>query len=264
MGERFQTWISYGTNGQNIFGMHLQWCWGHFSVIRAHQLIRYLDGARQNAFNPFGLGEYGRLGGSSFDGRREDLYLLRALTEINTVSASLVPGHDLIAEENEHQQWQFEEGKLKTFPSTIKIDPLTYDNNHGFLVIKATEHEVKYAFCKSADELKPISAAQYLNSYRSEIKKLDEPHKKALNAIKEDLKEYSVLSKEELTQIFDREYDKKLNIENYQVPERKLSRQESLSDVLKEAASRIEQAQQAPPDERIQDKTTKNREGRSR
>ncbi|MBR3690199.1 MAG: hypothetical protein IKL97_03765 [Eggerthellaceae bacterium] len=249
MGQRFQAYVNYGkTNepgspGDNLFAMHLQWCWGHFAIIRAHQLIDFLNGTRDQMFNPFGLGEHSRVGGMSFDGRREDLYLLRALTEINTVSSSIVPGHDLMVEENDFHKWEYEEGKLKNFPDTIKMDPLVQDNNDGFLVIQATEKEIKYAFCKDVSEIEPVSASEYLREYRSEMSEFDAKERVTIETMVESIEQHPLLTKTEMEQIFDREYDKKLNIEGYKEPERKLSRSESLSEVVKEAKDRAKQQQ---------------------
>ena len=59
----------------------------------------------------------------------------------------------------------------------------------------------------------------------------------------EDLERYPLLTKEEMTRIFDREYDKKLNIEGYKEPERKPRKEKSLHDVVKEARERAERQQ---------------------
>lgn len=84
--------------------------------------------------------------------------------------------------ENDIHKWEYEEGKLKSFPDTINMDPL--------------------------------------------------------------------LTKEEMEQIFDREYDKKLNIEGYKEPVRKLKRNKSLNDVVREAKDRISKQQPSPGGQR--------------
>lgn len=258
MGERSQIYVNYGKPdfpggpGENLFAMHLQWCWGQFSVIRAHQLVNFLDGAKDNAFNPFGLGEESRLGGMSFDGRREDLYLLKALTEINTVSSSIVAGHDLVAEEHGHDKWRLERDEISRIPSTIKMDPLAQDNNHGFLVVQATEDGVKYAFCKDVSAIEPISASEYLKDYQDEWSSFEPTDRATIVGMVQNLETYPLLTKEEMAQIFDREYEKKLNIEGYQEPKREMRRHEPLSDLLMEAKSRLreiqaEQSEAKPP-----------------
>lgn len=271
MGQRFQIYVNYGKTdetgkvGGNLFAMHLQWSWGHFSSIRAHQLVDFLDGARQNAFNPFGLGEYGRLGGNSFDGRREDLYLLRALTEINSVFSSIVEGHDLMAESHENDEWLFRQGDIASVPNTIQLNPLEMDNDDGFLVIQATESEVKYAFCRDTSAIEPIDASEYMDAYRSELQNLDDKTRTKVEAIVESLKGYPLLTKDEMERIFEKSYDKKLNLENYQEPEREMSRHEPLNEVVAEAKTRTDKRPQAPLDEQTQNQNAKKqRDERSR
>ncbi len=250
MGQRFQCYVSYGKQdepgkpGDNLFAMHLQWCWGPFAIIRAHQLVDFLDGARENRFNPFGLGECSQVGGMSFDGRREDLYLLKALTEINTVSSSIVAGHNLMVEAHGTHKWLLEQDEISSIPSTIKMDPLAQDNNDGFLVIQVTPDEVKYAFCKDTSALEPIDASEYLNPYRGELERFDGDDRTTVEMMVEILKDYPLLTKDEMSQIFNREYDKSLNIEGYKEPERKLSRHEPLSEVVKEARNRTSEKNQ--------------------
>lgn len=252
MGQRFQAYVNYGKSdepgkpGDNLFAMHLQWCWGQYAIVRAHQLVDFLDGARENIFNPFGMGEHSRIGGSSFDGRRQDLYILRALTELNTVAATTVPGHDLMVEEIDHQNWLLKQGELKSIPTAIKLNPLMQDNNDGFLVIKATKDEIKYAFCRDTSAIEPVSAAEYLKGYEGEWWDYDAKTRGRIESMVEDLEKYPLLTKEEMTKIFDREYDKKLNIEGYKEPDKKLSKQKSLHDVVKEAKERAEKQQPSP------------------
>lgn len=263
MGQRFQTYVNYGNEGENLFAMHLQWCWGQFAIIRAHQLVDFLDGAKENIFNPFGLGEHSRVGGMSYDGRREDLYLLKALTEINTVSSSIVAGHDLMEEDHNFDKWRFEDGKIASIPRTIHMDPLAQDNNDGFLVIQATAKEIKYAFCKDTSEMKPVSASEYVKGYRGEWQNFDAKDRATIESMVENLEGYPLLTKGEMEQIFNREYDKKLNIENYKEPEPEPKRNEPLSEIVKEAKDRIEKAQQPPIDEQA-NKQTKPRNEPSR
>ena len=269
MGERWQAYVNYGksnepgTPGDNLFAMHLQWCWGEGSVVRAYQLVHFLDGTRENIFNPFGLGEHSHVGGRSWDGRREDLYILKALTELNTVASSIVPGHDLMVEANDMHKWLVEEGRLKRFPGTIKMDPLAQDNNHGFLVVQATKDEVKYAFCSDAYDIEPISASEYLRAYKGEWWDYDEETRSKIEEMVEDLERRPLLTREEMTQIFEREYDKKLNIEGYKEPDLKLNRQEPLSDVVKEAKDRVGK-QQPALDGQSKEQDNKKRDDRVR
>jgi len=250
MGQRFQVYVNYGKAeepdkpGGNLFAMHLQWSWGPFSVIRAHQLVSFLDNAREYRFNPFGLGECSQVGGSSFDGRREDLYLLKALTEINLVSCSLVAGHDLMEEAPGYDKWRLEQDKLRRIPKTIEMDPLAQDNNDGFLVVQAAEHEVRYAFCKDASAIEPVSAAEYLKGYRDDLDRWEPQDRATVEAMVEDLDGYELLSKEDIEQIFQKHYDKKLNIEGYQEPERQPHRHEPLREVMGEAKDRAQTKQQ--------------------
>lgn len=264
MGERFQLYLNYGktkepgTPGENLFGMHLQWAWGHHVIARAHQLVHFLEGARGDMFNPFGLGEHSRVGGSSFDGRREDLYILKALTELNTLESTLVPGHDLMEEMNDLHEWLVEEGRLEHFPDTVKLDPLAQDNNSGFLTIQATKDEVKYAFCSDACDIEPISASEYLRGYQDEWWNIDEETRGKVEEMVEELERHPLLTREEMKQIFEREYDKKLNIEGYKKPDLKLGRHEPLNDVVKEAKDRVEK-QQPSLDGQSREKDTKKR-----
>lgn len=240
MGQRFQAYVNYGDKGDNLFAMHLQWCWGAFSVIRAHQLVSYLDAARQDKYNPFGLGEQSDVGGLSFDGRREDLYLLQALTEINTVSKSIVEGIDLMQEQNDFHEWRFKEGKISSFPSTVQIDPLAQDNNDGFLVIQATEKEVKYGFCRNVCGMEPVSAGEYLAGYPQMIDRWDDKDKAEVLSMVKDLEGYPLLTKDEMQQIFDKTYDKKLNIENYEPP-KQIKRTQPLAELTSVAKDRAAQ-----------------------
>ncbi len=261
MGQRFQCYVSYGKQdepgapGENLFAMHLQWCWGPYSIIRAHQLVNFLDGARENTFNPFGLGDRSEVGGMSFDGRREDLYLLRALTEINNVSASIVEGHDLMAEEHGTHKWLLEQDEISSIPSTIKMDPLAQDNNDGFLVIQTTPDEVKYAFCKDVSAIEPVNASEYMKGYPDDMDRWPVTDRVTVEAMVEELDQRPLLTKGEIEQIFDREYDKSLNIEGYKEPERKPSRHEPLSEVVKEAKSRASQSQPSEDVKKAVDKS---------
>ena len=264
MGERFQAYVSYGksnepgTPGGNLFSMHLQWAWGHHAVARAYQLVHFLEGSRGDMFNPFGLGEHSRVGGSSFDGRRNDLYILKALTELNTLESTLVPGHDLMEEMNELHEWLVEEGRLARFPDTIKMDPLAQDNNHGFLTIQATKDEVKYAFCSDVCDIEPISASEYLRGYLDDWWNIDEETRLKVEEMVEELERHPLLTREEMKQIFGREYDKKLNIEGYKEPDLKLSRNAPLGEVVKEAKGRAEK-QQLPLDGQPKEKDSMKR-----
>lgn len=216
MGQRFQVYVNYGPNSEHLFAMHLQWCWGAGSAIRAHQLVTYLEAARQSYRSTFGLGGRGDVGEGSYDGRREDLYVLKALTEINTVTKSIVEGHDLMQEENDIDKYCFEEGRISAFPNAIQIDPSLEDNDDGILVIQATGECVKYAFSKHVYEIKPVSASEYVAGYPPETDKWSERERKEFLQMLEELKEFELLTEEEIEQIFARPYDKKLNIENYQ------------------------------------------------
>ncbi|MBR5260483.1 MAG: hypothetical protein IKV48_08485 [Eggerthellaceae bacterium] len=252
MGQRFQVYASYGKQdepgkpGDNLFAMHLQWCWGPYAIIRAHQLTSFLDGAKENAFNPFGLGELSRVGGTSFDGRREDLYLLRALTEINNVSASIVEGHDLMAEEHNTHKWRFEQNKITSIPSTIKVDPLAQDNDDGWLVVQATPSQVKYAFCRDVSAIRPVRASAYMKEYSNDMDGWPTTDRVTVEAMVEDLDQRPLLTKSEIEQIFEREYSKSLNIEGYREPDKKLIKQKPLDDVVKEAKERAEKQRESP------------------
>ena len=251
MGQRFQCYVNYGKQkapgepGENLFAMHLQWCWGQYSIVRAHQLVDFLDGARGDIFNPFGMGEHSRVGGSAFDGRREDLYILNALTEINTLASTIVPGHDLMAEELDYQKWLLGRGELTALPSTIRMDPLAQDNNDGFLVVQAAKEGIRYAFCKDVCAIDPVSASEYLQGYREEWWDYDEETRASVEAMAEKLDGYPLLSKEEMERIFEREYDKKLNIEGYREPEHP----EPLNEVVREAKDRAERQRPLPDDQ---------------
>lgn len=216
MGQRFQVYVNYGPNSDHLFAMHLQWCWGAYSAIRAHQLITYLEAARQNKYNPFGLGEEPFWSGPSIDGRREDLHILKALTEINTVSKSFVEGADLMQDENNSDKYYLKEGRIDTFPSTIQIDPSTYHNDDGMLIIQATGGYVKYALCEYAREIKPVSASKYVAGYPPMIDEWSERERTEVLKMLEELEEFELLTTEEIEQIFAKSYDKKLNIEDYQ------------------------------------------------
>lgn len=253
MGQRFQVYVNYGANGEeNLFAMHLQWCWGPYAVIRAHQLLNYLDGARNNPSNPFGLGSRRAVDGLSHDGRREDLYLLRALTEINPVSCSIVEGDDLLSEANEWDLDDFKKGEISSFPDTVTVDPYSQDNNDGILVIKATEEDVRYAFCKDNIDLDPINASAYMTPYQSDLDDFDDKGKKLIACMVQDLNGSPLLTREEMESIFDKAYRKDLNIEGYKAPGLTQAQDKSLSELAKEARSRIgilahESAENAPP-----------------
>lgn len=238
MGQRFQVYVNYGKEKDHLFAMHLQWCWGPFAVVRAHQLVDYLDSAREYRYNPFGIGPHSTLGGNSFDGRREDLYVLRALTEINMVSKSIVEGHDLMVECNDYDKWRFEEGQISSFPRRIKMDPLAQDNNDGFLVVQASEGEVKYAFCKDVSAIEPVSAAEYLKGYPEDLAGWEANDQKIIMDMAKDLDGYSLLTANETTRIFDKAYRKDINIENFKVPEREQKREQPLSELMEEAKDR--------------------------
>lgn len=239
MGQRFQLYVNYGKGeGENLFALHLQWCWGPYAIIRAHQLTEFLDGAREYRFNPFGLGDCSTVGGASFDGRREDLYLLRALSEINPLSCSIVEGHDLMAEQNEWDIQRLANGEIPSFPTSITIDPLAQDNNDGFLVVKATEDEIRYAFCRCVDDLEPLCASDYLIPYEEDMAQFDQKDRETLADMTHDLNRRPLLTMEEMTAIFERSYNKELNIEGFQMPEQAPNRHEPLNEIVKAAKER--------------------------
>jgi len=170
--------------------------------------------------------------------------IFRDLTEINLVSCSLVAGHDLMEEAPGYDKWRLEQDKLRRIPKTIEMDPLAQDNNDGFLVVQAAEHEVRYAFCKDASAIEPVSAAEYLKGYRDDLDRWEPQDRATVEAMVEDLDGYELLSKEDIEQIFQKHYDKKLNIEGYQEPERQPHRHEPLREVMGEAKDRAQTKQQ--------------------
>ena len=245
MGQRFQVYVNYGKENEHLFAMHLQWCWGAFSVIRAHQLINYIDGSRRDLFNPFGIGEHAKVGGSSFDGRRQDLYALKALTELDLTSSDMVAGHDLMQEEDSWDRSRYKSGVLTSFPLHTTIDPLAQDNNDGFLVIQVGQSETKYAFCKDTCGYEPVSASEYLSNYRGDLARRPLKFQEQVAEMTKQLDKVPLLEKDEMARIFEEPYSKRLNIENFHTPVPEQKHEQPLSDLVEEAKERASQSQLA-------------------
>ena len=241
MGQRFQVYVNYGKENEHLFAMHLQWCWGAFSVIRAHQLINYIDGNRKDLFNPFGIGEHAKVGGTSFDGRRQDLYALKALTELDLTSCDMVAGHDLMREADSWDRSRFKNGLISSYPMHTVIDPLAQDNNDGFLVIQVGQTETRYAFCKDAYGYEPVSASEYLSSYRGDLSRRPLAFQERVAEMTEQLDKVPLLEKSEMAHIFKEPYSKRLNIENFKTPLPEQKREQPLSELVEEAKERASQ-----------------------
>lgn len=217
MGYRFQIYVFYGHEVcENVFATHLQWCREHSAVARACQLVRYLDGARGNAFNPFGLGPHAAVGGFGSRRRREDLRILMALAEIDTAACDMVEGHDLVREVHEDDLRLFREGLSPTLPATVRLDPLAQDSDGGFLAVRATGEGVSYAFCADTGAYRPLGASQYLEGHRGDWLSLDRSVARKVRSMLGELDSYPVLSGGELEAAFRRNYDKEANIEGYE------------------------------------------------
>lgn len=216
MGYRFQIYVFYGNEVcENVFATHLQWCREHSAVARACQLVRYLDGARRNAFNPFGLGPHAAVGGFGRR-RREDLHILRALAEIDAAACDMVEGHDLVGEAHEDDLRLFREGLSPTLPATVRLDPLAQDSDGGFLTVRATGEGVSYAFCTDAGAYRPLGASQYLEGRRGDWLGLDGGVARKVRSMLRQLDGYPVLGGGELEAAFRRDYGKEANIEGYE------------------------------------------------
>lgn len=186
MGQRFQIyairdkeyWGDVNGNRekikeQTLTALHLQWCWGHFSIIRANQLLRFFEKDLKNSY-PVSKSDYD-YPVSCKDGDNNGYFnefdlALNALSSLNLENGTYVSA-------------TLEDLK----------NPLYGDNNDGFLVLDLRKEKPRFTFgyfkyCDNKANLNFnkdgaafISALEYLDIYSSEN---DENDKEYIEVVK--------------------------------------------------------------------------------
>lgn len=220
MGQRSQIYVRYN-NGKNLFAYHLQFNWGRYMINRASQILDFLEKETKGDYSAFKSSKFD-LVNSEFN-ERNDIKILKALTELNLSQGSIVRGIDLIDE------------NFSYFNHTVKdnfvFEPERQDNNNGILVIDIVEENerviLKYGLTKGYEGLKEgeegeykiVSAKEYYEAYESEFDDYlenaeNEEERLEILAHKEEIKiqaevideKYQLLTQEEYENIFSQEY----------------------------------------------------------
>jgi hypothetical protein len=206
MGQRFQVYVQYN-NEQVLVAKHLQWCWGHFSIIRAYQILDFLKKSIEDDYSPFLSNNYEYI---KYD-KNCDVRILNSLIELNATYGSFVNSHDLLEEQFKYFADENERYK------NISINPFCQDNNDGILVVKIVEEEnkepiIKYAFdFLNNNYFNPISAKDYWEqqdpsdrkSYKQR-EKLDKKLSKIIDSYISFIENegFEILTQKELEDIF--------------------------------------------------------------
>lgn len=211
MGQRFQVYVRYN-KGQNIVAMDLQWCWGHYAVQRASQLLDYLKKNTADKYNYFMSENY-----AVMNNRHASYRILTSLIQMNLEAGSFVDGIDLAKETCEYDDEYID-------ADFFKINPFVQYNNDGILVIDVKEDEgraiIKYCFdFLEKNEFAPISVKTYYERYRegdyADKDKWDYDDMLYFESLERSLEfvdRFELLTVEELNEIFDTRYSKDMNI----------------------------------------------------
>ena len=155
MGQRFQIFAITSDNDGNSYthGYHLQWCWGHHTISRLHQMLK------------FGEDDCARIY-SNLKGTCKRIVeiktLIRSLISLNIYNNSFVYAGDL------ERDFDYTDKKLEG----IYDSPFEFDNNDGVFIVDYRYSRPKFALFKSdyIDEKEhygftKVRALEYLNYY---------------------------------------------------------------------------------------------------
>lgn len=188
MGQRFQIYVRYAKQ-ERLEAIHLQWCWGYYSIIRAKQLLDFISDNLQEDYSMFETG-------------RDAKDAIFALSSLNLTCNSFVRGYDLQQDEIGSGDDMDEDEVPEDFK--FKINPAQQDNNDGCLIIDCKDKKVKYAFMsyEGLEDLKCIDAKQYLKEYPN----IPDELKVIISGFVIDIMQYPMLTTSECKELFDREY----------------------------------------------------------
>lgn len=238
MGQRSQHYVQFctyekneflGTHEKNLSAFHLQWCYGWFMVERMYNLLKYIKTNNEL----YKEDEYRTFTGEKYREARETRKEIYALTQFNFESASFQVGIDLVKEQldfNYAENHKDENGEKIWFKGDFenwlnwdtdkteqdtkyKIDPFCQDNNDGMTVIKVEEDgTIKYAFDLldgyKEREFRPITAKEYYKLYKRDNAKnfTDKDKRMVRNKIKYIDENFTLLTADEMKEIFEQEY----------------------------------------------------------
>lgn len=156
MGQRFQAFVitTDRDNNDYVHGYHLQWCWGHHTISRLYQFLKF---AKDDCKYKF----------SNLNSRWECDFkstqkLVESLIALNIYNNSYVETIDLNEELIEYDESN-KDGKFKT--------PFEFDNNDGVFVIDCRFKKPKFAlFTLDFDKNDKwfcckVSALSYMQKY---------------------------------------------------------------------------------------------------
>lgn len=207
MGQRFQIFAITSDNECNSYthGYHLQWCWGHHTISRLYQMLKFgeEDCARV----------YSNLKGTCKLIVKVKI-LIRSLVSLNIYNNSFVYAGDL------ERDFDYTDKKLEG----IYDSPFEFDNNDGVFIVDYRYSRPKFALFKSdyIDEKEhygftKVSALEYLNHYfdndikenfkNSVIFDSDEEYENIYNnyiEMVEYIDSFETLSEEDIDNIFNK------------------------------------------------------------
>ncbi|AIY85314.1 hypothetical protein U729_3220 (plasmid) [Clostridium baratii str. Sullivan] len=211
MGQRFQIFAITSDNEGNSYthGYHLQWSWGHYSISRLYQMLKFGEENCARVYSNL-KGTYKRI--------VEVKTLIRSLVSLNIYNNSFVYAGDL------EKDFDYTDKKLEGEYDS----PFEFDNNDGVFVIDYRYKRPKFALFKSdyIDEKEhygfiKVSALEYLNHYfdndikenfkNSVISDSDEEYEEIYNDYMEMVKyidSFETLSEKDMDNIF-KKIDKK-------------------------------------------------------
>lgn len=212
MEKRFQVYVRYN-RGENIIAMHLQWCWGHYAIQTAAQLLDFINKNTQAEYSHFLKKDFKMK--NKFD--RRDYQILSSLIQLNLRDGSYVRGIDLVEAASEYEEYKTTD--------YVKINPFQQDNDDGFLVIdiienKGEEPQIKYCFdLWRSNDFIPISANRYYEEYEGsdyeDCLEWDSEDTAYFNNLEKTLafiEKFDLLNEFELELIFDSYYSKEKNL----------------------------------------------------
>lgn len=149
MGQRFQIFgVTSNYKGETFtYGYHLQWCWGHYTISRLHQMLKYGEADCKSDYSDLR---------KSFNGYEIE-QLLQSLVSLNIHNNSFVYADNL---ERDNKTL----GKYES--------PFVFDNNDGVFVIDFRHEKPKFAlFAHRYDEatkkcyFQMCSSLSYMQEY---------------------------------------------------------------------------------------------------
>jgi hypothetical protein len=94
MGQRFQIYVRYN-GGESLQAIHLQWSWGFYSIVRAAQLIDFIQENMDYIYSPF------KLNSICHEDAKDIIF---GLSSLNLTSKSYVKSIDLVQEKFEYSK----------------------------------------------------------------------------------------------------------------------------------------------------------------